>query len=352
MKDKFQYPKKMNNIRFKDTNQQYVLNSINNLNGHTNKERKNWGIRKIVYSSIAAVAFFTLMIGSTYVSPAMAKVVAQIPYLSSFIKQEEDKYELLKVVSDALVKEGYNLRNITASLQDKQISIMLAGTEEDLSKKKDEVQKTVKEALASHQYGTFSVKVQIDERVYTSHEETEEEAKYMRDSESLRKKIQMQLDKNGYVTAFPIEVRINKIENFIYVAVPKTEKRIPELKELLRSTAKEYGDDFKLRVTRIDMKAREQELRWGKNNIVGIIGQGLMENEEFKVKGYSYSFHPYPLQIKIKTTINTSGSEAKEIVERIENEIKTFIQTDELTKEIRSDSYEIIILSKDKKRLN
>ncbi|WP_163101989.1 DUF4030 domain-containing protein [Peribacillus alkalitolerans] len=351
MVDKFQYPKEITEIRFKDKNKQYVLNSINGYKEHKMKKSNKSGMRKIAYFSIAVVAFFSILIGSAYVSPAMAKVVAQIPYLSSFIKQEEIKYQVLDVVADALIKEGYDFRNIEISIQKKEMTILLAGSKQYLSDNKDAVQKSVNEVLDSNQFGKYSVKVKVDTRVFAPHKETAEEAQYIKDSQELERKILEQLEKNGYVTAFPIEARINKIEKFIYVAVPKTEKRIPELKELLRSTAQEYGE-FKLKVTRIDMKAREQELRWGKNNIVSIIGHGLMENDEFKVTGYGYSFHPLPLQIKLKTSIKSSDSDAKDIVEKIENEIKTFIQTDELTKDVRNDPYEIIILSKDKKRLN
>jgi Protein of unknown function (DUF4030) len=354
MKDKFQYPKEINDIRFKDKNIHYVLNSIKGIKEHPIIDRKKSGIRKIAYSSIAVVAFLAIFIGSAYVSPAMAKVVAQIPYLSSFIKQEEIKYQVLDVVADVLIKEGYDLRNIEISIPKKEMTILLAGTKQYLHDNKVAVQKSVNEALDSNQYGKYSVKVKVDTRVFKTHKETAEEAQYIKDSQDLERKIIEQLEKNGYVTAFPVEARISKMEKFIYVAVPKTEKRIPELKELLRSVTKKYGEfeEFKLRLTRIDMKAREQELRWGKNNIVSIIGHGLMENDDFKVTGYGYSFHPLPLQIKLKTSIKSSDSDAKEIVGKIENEIKTFIQTDELTKEVRNDPYEIIILSKDKKRLN
>lgn len=56
-----------------------------------------------------------------------------------------------------------------------------------------------------------------------------------------------------------------------------------------------------------------------------------MENKAFKVTGFSYSFHSLPLQIKIKTSLNSTDSEAKELAEEIESEITEFIQTHEKT---------------------
>ncbi|KAB2331551.1 hypothetical protein F7731_18370 [Cytobacillus depressus] len=78
-----------------------------------------------------------------------------------------------------------------------------------------------------------------------------------------------------------------------------------ELKSLLRSLSKDYGE-FRMKITRIDMKAREQELRWDKYNIVSNIGRALIANIELKVRTYSYSFHPYPLQLMIKTKIKST----------------------------------------------
>ncbi|MFP5303545.1 hypothetical protein R2R70_20415, partial [Cobetia sp. SIMBA_158] len=87
------------------------------------------------------------------------------------------------------------------------------------------------------------------------------------------------LDEHHYIPAFPVEARINNVENFIYVAVPSTEskERMEQLKELLTYISSKYGDHFKMRITQIDMKAREQQLRWGGN--IHAIGSALMENK-------------------------------------------------------------------------
>jgi hypothetical protein len=79
---------------------------------------------------------------------------------------------------------------------------------------------------------------------------------------------------------------------------------------------------------------------------------GLMENKDFKVTGFSYSFHPLPLQIKIKTSLDSGHPDAEKLAEEIENEITEFIQTHEKTAEVRNDPYELKIYGKDKKIMN
>jgi hypothetical protein len=126
---------------------------------------------------------------------------------------------------------------------------------------------------------------------------------------------------------------------------------VPELKEQLKLLTRDYGE-FRYRKTSINMAAREQELRWGKNDIISILFGGLQENKAFKVTGLSYSFHPLPLQIEVKISLKSTDPEAKQIAEEIENEITDFIQTHEKAAEVRNDPYELSIVGKDKKKIN
>ncbi|PLR89854.1 DUF4030 domain-containing protein [Bacillus sp. T33-2] len=353
MGNKLKYPEAAN-VRFEEKHRKHVLEAVkgNQYKNEMKTRRRSSSMKKLAYTSVTAAALVILFIGSSYISPGIAKVAAKIPYLSLFVKQEEYKYAISDVISDAANDKGYKLVTFDVSVPEKELTLGVSGTKEDFNKIKDDIEKNINAALQANNLGKFDIEVKRHIERQIDYVETPEDKKYTKDSQELEKKILEQLKINNYETAFPIQVRINKIEKFIYVAVPNTEKRIDELKNLLHSTSKEYGDNFRLRVTRIDMKAREQEIRWGKNNIISTIGGGLMENKELKVKTYSYSFHPYPLQLKIKTTIDATDPAAKELAVTIEKEIKDFILTDEITKEVRNDPYNLIIYSKDKKKIN
>ncbi|MFE8700624.1 DUF4030 domain-containing protein [Cytobacillus sp. FJAT-54145] len=355
MKDKLKYPEKINSLHFKEKNKENVLNAVRNevseqkgIKTHSFFRRK-----KIAYSSIAAIALFALFIGASYFSPAMAKVTAKIPYFSLFIKQEEYKYAVDVVITNVINDHKYKVRDLETSVNKREITLEIVGTKREIKQLEDEVIHNINEALVANNFGKFNIAVKkYDGPVQVPYEYTEEDKKNIKDTEELQSKLSKLLEKENYVMAFPMEVRINSIENYIFVAIPKTEKRIDELEELLLTTSKEYGDDFKLDIRRIDMEARAQEERWDKTGVIHIISSGLMQNESFKVTGFSYSFHPLPLQIKIKTSVKASDPEAKELVERIEEEIHEFIQNDEKNKDIRNDPYEVKIYSKDKKRIN
>lgn len=357
MEDKLKYPDDTSistDFHFTEKNKQHVLNALKGISSDDEKQkarRKN--IRKIAYSGIAAVILFTMFIASARFSPVMAKVVAQIPYFSQFVKQQEYKYSIYDVISDVANKKGYKLGNFDVVISEKKITLTLLGQKEEITSLKNSVVKNINKELEARNFGKFKIAIKSGKEKTVVQEDSPEVKQFMKDSEELQNKIVTMLNENHYIMAFPPQVRINKIEKFIYVAVPKTEskQRMKALKSMLLSTSKEYGE-FKFRISRIDMKAREQEKRWDKNQIISILAGGLMENKDFKVTGFSYSFHPLPLQIIIKTSVKASDPVAKGLANKIENEIKTFIKTDEITKDVRNDPYEITIYSKDKKKIN
>jgi hypothetical protein len=353
MEDNFKYPEnhtKLNGIRFDEKHKQHVLNQIKMVPIDPNNIQKPQKNRRFTYSTIAVAVIFTLLIGGSYFSTTLAKVMARVPYFSLFIQQEEYKYALYDVIEDVMIDKKYKLNSLDASVQDRVLSLSIIGSIEEVNSIKKAVKKDVNAALIANNFGRYTInvnRVDVSDMVADS----PEVQKYIEDSQQLEKEIKAKLDQNDYELAFPMEVRINKTERFIYVAVPRTEKRIDDLKELLRTTSKKYGE-FKLRVTRIDMKAREQEKRWDKNNILSILVGGLMENNRYHVTGFSYSFHPLPLQIKVKTSLNGSDAADKEIAKEIQEEMHFFIKNHEITKDVRHDPYEIKIYGKDKKQIN
>jgi hypothetical protein len=352
--ERFKYPNQhpdLSELHFDEKNKKQVFEAIQKEEGSGQRKKPK---QKLVLTGLAAAAIFLLFIGSAYFSPTMAKVAAKIPYFSLFIQQEEYKNALHDVVFEAMKGEKFNdLRNLKVSIPKREMTFWFGGTKAEVKEIEEDLIPLVNTALKEKNFGSYKIEVIRDKTVYDPiPEDSPEVEKYIKDSAELEKNIIAQLEKHNYDMPFPVQARINEIEKYIYVAIPKTETRITELEDLLRTTTKPYGDDFKLDIRKIDMAAREQEKRWEEAGIIHIIVGGLMENEEFKVTGFSYSFHPLPLQIKVKTSVKSTHSSAKELADKIEQEIETFIQTDELTKNVRNDPYELIILGKDKEQIN
>lgn len=342
----------LNQLQFEEKQKQKVLEAIKQRETGDLQQKKT-GKNKIALTGIAAAALFLIFIGAAYFSPTMAKVAAKIPYFSLFIKQEEYRFALMDVVSAELQNKEYDLRNIEVSVPKRELKLLFGGTKKEVKDLKEELIPKINASLKENNFGSYKIEIIRDKTVYNPVPvDSPEVQQFMKDSQELEKKIIEQLEKNNYEMAFPAQARINEVEKYIYVAIPKTETRITELETLLRATAKPYGEDFKLDIRKIDMAAREQEKRWEEAGIIHILVGGLMENEEFNVTGFSYSFHPLPLQIKVKTSVKSTDSSAKELAEKIEQEIDTFIKTDVITKNVRNDPYELIILGKDKKQIN
>ncbi|MCP1143459.1 DUF4030 domain-containing protein [Lysinibacillus endophyticus] len=347
MKNKWNYPEQ-NDLKFEQKHKEYVFKKVGEIH-ETSKKSHHTFVKRMTLAATITFAMVALLIASTYVSPAMAKVVSNIPYISEFINKQERTIALNDTVYNVMNKHNYQLLDL--QINGKKISITLIGTDQEIQVIKNEVVSNVDTALQEKNLGHFSIDVKAGE-VTPWPEDDPETVQMEKASEALHDEIMALLDENHFEPAFPIEARVNNVQNFIYVAVPNTEskERMEQLKELLKTASSKYGDDFKMRITQIDMKAREQELRWGGN--IHAIGSALMENKDFNVTGFSYSFHPYPLMIKLKTSIKSTDPNVDELVERIENEITQFLKNDERTKDIRNDPYDLIIMSKDKKRLN
>ena len=224
-----------------------------------------------------------------------------------------------------------------------------------MDKLRSDVIKDMDANLIAEKFGKFDITVKrVDPEVRKNvsvRDLTPEEKQNEKKSNELQVKVEEYLKNNNYVTPFPPQVRINKIEKYMYVSITKTEKRDAELEQAMRDLSKPYGGEFKIDIRKSDMTARQQEIRWEKNNIIGVIVDGLIENKEFKVKGFSYSFHPLPLQIEVRVSVKSTDSEANKLAERIKHEIDTFIKTDELTKDVRNDPYVVTVYGKDKKKI-
>ncbi|WP_163970442.1 DUF4030 domain-containing protein [Oceanobacillus halotolerans] len=346
MKNKWNYPEKVDQLRFTKNHQQKVLNRL-----HTPLQKKK--PRKYVYSGLTAVAIVLLLFGGTFFAPTMEQVIAKIPYISNFIEQEDERMaemeSILADINHVVDKNEMNIGDVQIETQEKEITLFLIG----LAENSEHITDQIYTQLDKTGYSNYQVEVAPYEEKEIQTERTEEEIQqYMQDTEALRTSIAERLKEEEYELMFPIQVRINDVEGtYVNVIVPESENRLEQLKEIMKEEAKAYGDEYKLDVRQVEKIARKQEKRWQETGAISHIARALMEGEKFPVTGFSHSFHPYPLQIKVKTSLDGNDSEAKQIAEEIRSEIDLFIQTDEKTETIGDDRYEVKVLNKDKKEI-
>lgn len=94
------------NLESNDSNKNPIINAINREN--TN----NFRFKKITYVSGIAVLLFVLLLGSGFVSPAMAKMLSKVPYLNSVLPYSDKGLEvanekgLVKSIGQTAIEQG------------------------------------------------------------------------------------------------------------------------------------------------------------------------------------------------------------------------------------------------------
>jgi hypothetical protein len=309
------------------------------------KSRKSHFGNRLIYLTSAAVLLFALFIGSAFVSPAMAKMAAKIPFIGQYFESENIGY----VIHEELRGKGYSISGVGASYQGKkEIIIDIQGDDQYFEKVKSEVESVAAEILNARGYDAYSVKVnKFQERTLS-----EEDKKFMAEQEK-----QAEQDE-GILTAinemreeYQLEgLGIDPNKKVIEIEVPDSVERTDEIKQQVQQIVSAKTDEpYKIKIKKINMKKRDQDWRWGE--ILSIVGEDLMGKKVYKVTGLAYSVYPSP-EIIFKTSLKSTDPDAKEHAEQLEKVIEEYLKTDEMKEKVKGDSYTITIRSKDKKKLN
>lgn len=316
-----------------------------------NSENKNTLGKKLIYISCTAVVLLGLFISSAFVSPAMADVVSKIPFLNHLFEPQKP---WLVAVSQELKKE-YKIDGIGINFTTKTMHIGIKGTEAYYQDVKKEVEKKAKDLMQARGLDAYKIAVSYDDGKpihdeKLSKEQMAKNKKYIAASQDLENAIMSELKNKNYgiVSA---HVRINSKEKFIPLEILVSEKRVDEIKQIVKNIVKEKNlGKFKIKFYHLNPKAEEADKRW--QPVISTITDGLMGKKEFRVTGVGYSFYPLPLTLSIRTSVDSADPDAKKLAAKIEKTVKDFIESDEVQPVVKNDPYNIEIYSKDKKKLN
>ncbi|MEC3885706.1 DUF4179 domain-containing protein [Halobacillus sp. HZG1] len=344
MSNKWKYPEKIQHMNFEKEHQEQVLDRLQKPEA---RQKKTLGRLWM------AAAVVVLFLGGLIFTPAMEHVIAKIPYISQFVAQEEDRMERMETffsdTNQSLEQKGYQIGNMQVSRDDKEVTVELM----EMSHGK-EVLTIVEEHLKENGFQNYTVSVKpFEERAQASDVSEEEIEQFYKNTKELEEKLTSRLHKEEFELMFPVQVQMNPTQGvYINVIVSETETRLDLLEEIMLEEGLEYNAAPELDIRQVEKKAREQEIRWEETGAIHDIAQAMMESEQYPVTGFASSFHPYPLQIKIKTSLDRSDESSKAMAEEIREEIDLFIQTGEKTAPIKDDEYEVHVLGKDKKNID
>ncbi|TDL60086.1 DUF4030 domain-containing protein [Rhodococcus qingshengii] len=339
--DKIEIPKELNNrviLGMENAKRDYERQ----LKPESKGDRKIWSPRKkIMFFSSVAILSLGLFISSAFISPTMAKVISNIPYLSSIFQSEP----IGGLIFDELKEKGYKISGIgTGYSPQKVFYVTIEGSDDYYNEVKDEVEKTVIEILLSKGYDAYSVEVnKVRKQDYTLIEEE------MKEKNIIENEVTIKLKQLNY--KFDM-VQTDPTEKTIFINIVGTKKYYHSVQDDVEKMALEVADGnkytgYKINVTRVTTEIRPS----GKGGqITSTIAEGLMSKKEFKVAGVGYK--DKPLSFIISTSILSSDPTAKALGTEIESMIVEFLKSEEISPILDNESYEIIVNSKDNKKIN
>jgi hypothetical protein len=305
------------------------------------KRRSSIG-KKFVYVCSAFVAAFALFIGLAFLSPAVAKVAAKVPFLNMIFESKP----ISEVIAETLTEKGYPFDGVGTQYTPKKVfSVGLRGSKEYIDRVRPDVKKLVKDLLLARDFDAYEVKVYSSEGKVT--EPTPEEMKADKKFEKVVGIVNGVLKKYGYTEGIPIGFQaVNQTVDF---SLPNTESEIDEIKQQVQSqlNAKNLGS-FTLKVNVYNAKKKERERRW--SPIISTIAEGTFGAKKYKVTelGYTNKSAEY-MMIMLKTSVSSSDSDYQEVVDDIKDTIQEFLTSKKTREIIKDDAYKVIITSKDKK---
>lgn len=310
--------------------------------------------KKIMYITSAAVLLIGILIGSAFVSPTVANVLAKVPILNALFEEDSGSYHSLsREITNNLEKLDYNIGGSYLRIREKTIGVRINGTDSYFNDVKENVTREIKKLL--HAKGLDAYHVEVSQEKEHMQEGISEERKnkieaYNRKSKKVETAVMNALNQHGY-DIFSAHVRINKLEKFIPLEIPVSETRVEEMKQIVNNIVKEMDmGDFTIKVYKTDPEKEKAGRRW--QPVITTIAEGLIGIKELKVEGVGYSFYPSPLTISISTSIDSSNSDAGELGKKIESMVHEFVKSEEVVENVKDDPYIIDVYSKDKKKIN
>lgn len=306
-------------------------------------------IRKITYSGIALIILLSLFIGSAFISPAMAEVVSKIPFLNSII----NKKPVGTIINEELSERGYKFSGLTIDYTKKEITITVEGNEQYYKNVKDEIENIMNDILHSKKYDAYKIKVERYEE-YVDVPYSEEDKKQIEEQEKQIKKdmvLSRAFDKANVFEKYNfLQLGVDSSNKTVEIDIPDTETNTDEIKKEVSKIAQTItNEQYTVKIKKIDMDKRDRDKRW--MTISDSITDELIGKKAYKVTLTGYSINPQP-RIDIWTSLTSSDSGSREHGEQIEKVLKEYLNSKEMQKMIKNDSYKINVYSKDKKKIN
>lgn len=290
----------------------------------------NKTFRKSIQFAAAAVIGFGVLTASAFLNPSVAEMASKIPYLGQIFKSEP----MDVLLWEAMEEEGYRKFFLGMSPgETNQISVSIEGSEKDADREREKITKIIDKVMKSKEYDSYEINVSSFMPEYTS----------LTDEEKKMDDLGVQVDEKLRGLGYEI-IQVNPFNEKIEVAIPLTETRGEEIKNIALDIAKANDTEKDVFITKVDVDKNMREDIW--TSYLRSIFEGLGMKKEYRVSGYGYSYKENVMKMFIKTSLQQSDENAKESVNKIRSEIEAFIEMEKENSLVKDDKYEIIVRDK------
>lgn len=298
--------------------------------------------KKILIWVAAAVMFVGLFIGSTFISPVMAKIASRIPMFNTILNRGPIGDALIEY----LMEQGFSITGASQINDSKEMSILI--DHKQYSTQKDEVKKVAEQYLYDEGYSNLNIKVKK-----SSGEETiiKNAKEYPLENTDFIIEITKKMEKAGFDTKYnSIGTKPKPAELTLVIPESDYKTRKSEIIKIVKETGEIFGvGDFKISFKTFTFEERDRNARW--ENIISSLNELLLIKEEYSVKSFGSSVEDI-VSLYVVLDIPSNNTNAKETAKTVEHDIQQFLSSQDIKKTIQGDRYKIEISSKDNKKLN
>ncbi|MDM5455423.1 DUF4179 domain-containing protein [Peribacillus simplex] len=323
------------------------------------KDKRKWSLsKKITFSGSVAIIILFLLVGSAFVSPAMAKVVSKVSFINQIVqslKETDDRNGKLDALYDEISKTLYENKEYKGKVEvgmswlfssEPPSFTVWVGDEDFKQEHEDEIKDIILKCAKSYKIDGVEVVVEVRDNV----EPNEKNKELEKLTDELLTITQEVVKEKGY-TILASGVSTNPKEVSIKVGIEGTEQDYKEVKNQIEKQVHDVIYAKKHEKYEVEVK-RESEDEIKDQNWQPIFTAVMEEtHKKFKVtNGFAYSFHPKPLEIILKTSLS-KGEENKEQAERIEEYARQVVEIKRKELSVEAIPYKIIIRDKEHKKL-
>lgn len=307
------------------------------MNSHSLKKKRNFKRNFFLWSS-AAVIFIGLFIGSTFVSPAMATIASKIPFFNKVFNRGPIDEALL----EHLKKLGFSIKGLSQSKNIISISV----DQTQYSDHKKEVELEAEQFIQQQGYNHIEINV----KKYSGNK-IEKGMEHPLLNNDFTLEIYTKMKEAGFNTAYnTFTTKLDPPELTLVIPESDYKTRKNEIISIVRKAGETFEvGDFKISFETFTLENRERSIRW--NDIISTLNEVLLNKKKYSISSFSSSVKD-EVKLYVKLDIPAADSKAKEKANIIEQDIHEFLSSQKIKKILKDDHYQIVITSKDGKKIN